>query len=294
MLWLWRQVLLLSSWLSLGHYDIPFIPEIPGIETFPRNKITHAKYFRHPNTYRDQTLLLVGNGPSGADLANQLLHYANSIQRSVRSEPHTLAVTNPRVRDILPIKCFHSDSIELLDGTILSDIDKVIFCTGYLYSLSMFPKESGFITPDGMYVHRLYDQTFYCEDPTLVFLGLPKQVIPFPTFQNQAIVVAKVWARKLSLPSRDIMRKAEFERLKKKNFEGSKYHSFKFPEDVELAEHWRKWAEMDKSEGWEKRMKPWRWTEEKVEIRNSAPKGKVKFLEEIEGGKWDHLQFREA
>ena len=63
---------------------------------------------------------------------------------------------------------------------------------------------------------------------------------------------------------------------------------------MELAEHWRKWAEMDKSEGWEKRMKPWRWTEEKVEIRNSAPKGKVKFLEEIEGGKWDHLQFREA
>ena len=56
----------------------------------------------------------------------------------------------------------------------------------YLYSLPMFPKESGFITDDGLYVHHLNQQTFYCEDPTLVFMGLPKQVIPFPTFQKTA------------------------------------------------------------------------------------------------------------
>jgi thioredoxin reductase len=280
--------------LMAGHYDIPLIPDIPGIKTFPSKKISHAKYFRHPSTYKGQNVLLVGNGPSGADLANQLLHHANSVQRSVRSEPNALAITNPKVRDISPIKCFHDNSIEFLDGSILSNIDKVIFCTGYLYSLPMFPKESGFITPDGLYVHHLYDQTFYCEDPTLVFLGLPKQVIPFPTFQNQAIVVTKVWARKLPLPSREVMRKEELLRLQQKMFDGSKYHSFKFPEDVELAEHWRKWSEMDNSEGCERSMKPWRWTEERVEYRKAAPKEKAKFLGEIESGKWDHLQLHKA
>src|ERR1700731_3348556 len=104
MRWLWHQVVPPSSWLSLGHYDIPLIPDIPGIDQFPRDKITHAKYFRHPSTYQDQKVLLVGNGPSGADLANQLLHYAHSVQRSIRSDPNPLAVTNPRVRDILSIK----------------------------------------------------------------------------------------------------------------------------------------------------------------------------------------------
>lgn len=163
----------------------------------------------------------------------------------------------------------------------------VIFCTGYLYSLPMFPKETGFITGDGSYVHQLYDQTFYVEDPRLVFMGLPKKVIPFPTFQNQAIVVAKVMAEKLSLPSRTVMRKDEFDRLEKKGFDGMKYHSFDFSEDIELAEHWRKWAEEDKSDGWEKSMKPWHWTDERVEYRKRTPDIKGAFCKEIENGRWD-------
>jgi len=156
----------------------------------------------------------------------------------------------------------------------------------------MFPPEAGFITSDGSYVHHLYRQTFYADDPTLVIMGLPKQVIPFPTFQNQAIIVAKVWAGKLTLPSRQVMEKDEFARLEKKGFEGPKYHSFKYPEDVELAEEWRLWAGEDKSEGWEKRMKPWQWTVDKVKVRNGAPEMKSKFLKEIEDGKWDLFQFQ--
>lgn len=278
--------------LIVGHYDVPFIPSVTGIETFPTNKISHSKYFRHPSTYKGQNILLVGNGPSGADLANQLLYYARSIRRSVRSEPNALAVTNPKIQDVAPLKKFDKNTIELVDGTTLEDIDMVIFCTGYLYSLPMFPKEAGFITPDGSYVHQLYQHTFYVEDPTLVFMGLPKQVIPFPTFQNQAIVVVKIWAQKLFLPSCEEMRKDEFQRLEKKGFEMTKYHSFKFPEDVELAESWRRWTEKDKSDGWEKSMKPWRWTEEAVEYRKRTPRMKEEFLREIEDGKWDHLQLQ--
>ena len=288
----WRQVPIHPIvHIMVGHYDIPNIPSISGIETFPVAKITHAKYFRHPAIYKDKNVLLIGNGPSGADLANQLLHYAHSVERSARSKPNPLAVTNSRIRDLPPIKRFSRDKIELIDGTVLRDIDIVIFCTGYLYTLPMFSKEAGFITPDGSYVHQLYRQTFYVEDPTLVIMGLPKQVIPFPTFQNQAIVVAKVWAGRITLPSRKTMRRDEFARLEKKGFDATRYHSFKYPEDVELAERLRLWAEEDRSEGWENRMKPWRWTEEKVKVRNGAPEMKAKFLKEIEDGKWDHLQF---
>jgi len=257
---------------------------------FPKEKITHAKYFRHPSAYNDKNILLIGNGPSGADLANQLLGCARSVQRSVRSKPNALAVTNPKVQDVPPIEKFTEDTIELVDGTILRNIDMVIFCTGYLYSLPMFPKEAGFITPDGLYVHQLYQHTFYANDPTLVFMGLPKKVVPFPTFQNQAIVVAKVWAQKLSLPSVEEMRKDEFERLEQKAFEARNYHSFSPPDDVELAEGWRKWIEMDKSNGWQKSMKPWCWTNERVEYRNRTPDIKEKFLKEVEEGKWDQLQ----
>jgi cation diffusion facilitator CzcD-associated flavoprotein CzcO len=266
------------------------IPSVSGITDFPKEKITHAKYFRHASVYKDKNVLLVGNGPSGADLANQLLHYAKSVCRSVRSEPNALAVTNSHVKDLAPLKRFTASTVELVDGTILTDIDLVIFCTGYLYSLPMFPKEAGFITQDGSYVHHLYEHTFYAEDPTLVFMGLPKQVIPFPTFQIQSILVAKIWAQKLPIPSREIMREEEFTRLEQKGFEAVKYHSFKFPEDVELGERWRKWIEEDRSEGWERSMKPWRWTAERIEFRKRAPGVKAAFLKEIEEGKWDHLE----
>jgi Flavin-binding monooxygenase-like len=269
------------------------IPNCPGIETFPAGKITHAKYFRHPATYKDKNVLLVGNGPSGADLANQLILTTKSIKRSVRSEANPLAITDPRVRDIGPIKRFNGNTIQLVDGTELTDIDTVIFCTGYLYSLPMFSKEMGFITPDGAYVHHLYDQTFYCEDPTLTFIGLPKQVLPFPTFQNQAIVVAKVWAQKLYLPPVAEMRKEELERLETK-VDPKLYHSFKYPEDVELAERWRLWIEEDKSPGWEKRMKPWRWTDERKQIRKNATDIKKAFLKTIEEGRLDHMMLDKA
>ena len=261
-----------------------------GLDTFPTNKITHAKYFRHPSKYKGKNVLLIGNGPSGADLANQLLRYANTVVRSVRSDPNPFAVVNPLVTDIAPIKQFTHRTIELVDGTSLDNIDFVIFCTGYLYSLSMFPKEAGFITPDGHYVHHLYDQTFYAEDPTLVFLGLQTQVIPFPTFQNQAIAAAKVWAQKLSLPPVEIMRKEEEEILERKGFETGKYHRCKPTEDVEMAERWRRWIEEDKSAGWENSMKPWTWTADRLAYRKAAPELKGLFLREIEAGNWDHLQ----
>ena len=274
--------------LITGHYDVPMIPSISGINDYPKEKITHAKYFRHPSKYKGQNVLLVGNGPSGADLGNQLLHYARSVRRSVRSEPNFFAVTNALVQDIVPIERFTSTTIELIDRTSLTDIDVVIFCTGYLYSLPMFPKQAGFITPDGLYVHNLYQHTFYINDPTLIFMGLPKQIIPFPTFQNQSIVVAKVWAQKLHLPSKEEMSKEELTRLEQKGFQRAKYHSFKFPEDVELSDGWVKWIDKDKSPGRENRMKPWRWTEDALDLRKRAPEVKALFLKEVDEGKWDH------
>jgi cation diffusion facilitator CzcD-associated flavoprotein CzcO len=280
--------------LISGHYDIPFIPAVPGIEDFPQDKITHSKYFRHASTYEDKYVLVIGNGPSGADISNQLLPSARILRRSVRSPPGPLATSDPNIVDVPAIKQFTKHGVELVDGTLLTGLDKVIFCTGYLYSLPMFPIESGFITQDGLYVHRLYDHTFYAEDPTLVFLGLPKQVVPFPTFQNQAIAVAKVWAGKIDLPSTEIMRQDEQSRLEEKGFEMGKYHSLKYPEDVEWAEKWRRRIEEDKSPGWEKSMKPWRWTEERVATRNGAADMKRHFYQELKKRKWDGLQLSSA
>jgi Flavin-binding monooxygenase-like len=234
-------------------------------------------------------VLLIGNGSSGTDLGNQLVNHASAVFRSIRSAAPLMLYSDPRVRDVSPLKCFNTTTIELEDGTILENIDSVIFCTGYLYAVPMFSRRYGFVSDTGEYIHHLFQQTFYTEDPSLVFLGMPRQILPFPTFQNQAILVAKVWDGKLCLPTVEEMRKDERDRLEKKGFDGTKYHFYPFPEDVELAEGWRRWIEEDKSEGWEESMRPWRWTEERVKIRTNAVELKERFMKERSEGKWDHL-----
>eukprot|EP00041_Stephanoeca_diplocostata_P013941 m.249487 g.249487 ORF g.249487 m.249487 type:complete len:110 (-) comp19524_c0_seq4:71-400(-) len=44
-------------------------------------------------------------------------------------------------------------------------------------------------------------QLFHCEFPSLVFIGIPWTIIPFPLFDIQATFVARVASGKVALPS---------------------------------------------------------------------------------------------
>jgi len=136
-----------------GHYDVPYIPFYPGIDEFPATKITHSKYFRHASAFQDKRVLLIGNGSSGTDIGNQLVDHASAVFRSIRSKSHNMQCTDPRVRDIAPLKRFDANAVELKDGTILDNIDAIIFCMGYLCCFPMFSRKLGFISEDGyMYI----------------------------------------------------------------------------------------------------------------------------------------------
>jgi hypothetical protein len=86
------------------------------------------------------------------------------------------------------------------------------------------------------------------------------------------------------------MEKDEVAQLEEKGFDETQFYSFKFPSDVELAEHWRKLAEQDRTEEWEMSMKLWHWTEEHVAYRKRAPDVKAAFLKELLDGKWNSFQ----
>jgi cation diffusion facilitator CzcD-associated flavoprotein CzcO len=54
--------------IATGRYTHPYYPDIPGIETFPGQKI-HAHDYHAPETFKGQRVMVVGNGPSGLDIA---------------------------------------------------------------------------------------------------------------------------------------------------------------------------------------------------------------------------------
>ena len=94
------------------------------------------------------------------------------------------------------------------DEKLLGGIDQILFCTGYHYD---FPFLKSTVLPDFDYsdkiVYPLYKQLWYANDPSLIFFGLPFQVVPLPLLEAQAVVAAKTVSGKTVLPEIEDMKK---------------------------------------------------------------------------------------
>ncbi|RDI80939.1 hypothetical protein Vi05172_g9137 [Venturia inaequalis] len=61
--------------LGNGHYSVPFIPKVKGLEEYSSRypgKVMHSKYYRTPTPYKDKKILIIGNSASGHDLSTEL------------------------------------------------------------------------------------------------------------------------------------------------------------------------------------------------------------------------------
>ncbi|CAK7263328.1 monooxygenase [Sporothrix epigloea] len=201
--------------VAQGHYNITFVPKIAGIEAFKSaypGVLTHSKRYRNPEPFRGKRVVVVGNSASGLDIAAQIHAVAEA---PVYMSVHTPTVLESYKRlagaeEVPEIQEFlvEERGVRLVDGRVLRNVDAVIFCTGYLFSLPFLQKEKpnlgdplGDLLSDGRRIHRLYDDMFHIDHPTLAFLCLPMKVVPFPLAQAQAALVARIWANVLRLPS---------------------------------------------------------------------------------------------
>ncbi|PON30153.1 hypothetical protein TGAM01_v200594 [Trichoderma gamsii] len=70
-----------------GHYSVPFIPSIKNLQEFNKahpSIISHSKQYRKNEHFRGKKVVVVGNGPSGLDLALQINEVADRTLMSVR------------------------------------------------------------------------------------------------------------------------------------------------------------------------------------------------------------------
>ncbi|KAM4675398.1 uncharacterized protein O3C94_008089 [Discoglossus pictus] len=131
--------------VCVGHYSHPFIPDIPGIETF-QGKTMHSHLYRFPETFSSRSVVLLGCGPSGVDIAVELASHAKQVTLSHRGPsfnwtlPENMTLAPPVVRAT-------PHSLICEDGTQLS-ADTLIFCTGYKYYYPFLLPEEGQIFID--------------------------------------------------------------------------------------------------------------------------------------------------
>ncbi|KAK4686806.1 hypothetical protein P7C73_g3316, partial [Tremellales sp. Uapishka_1] len=237
--------------VASGHYGAPFIPALEGQNEWAQQwpeSIIHSRAYRRPETYRDQTVLLVGTGTSGVDIGRDLDRHVKKIYQVTRDTvvgPEDYLQFREKQKALLPengeivpeIKRFlppppgvviSQGRIELTDGRVLSGIDAVIFSTGYQYSfpfLSEFHRDLGtaqtsehqspssVLITNGAGIHNVYRDVFYIPDPTLTFLGLSINTPTFSFFEFQSIAITRVFQRHARLPGLEERKREYIDRL---------------------------------------------------------------------------------
>lgn len=171
------------------------------------------------------------------------------------SNPNQQAL--PEIAEFLPPSTCTSSSasnsrprsIRFTNNHVEHSIDAILFCTGYLYSYVFLPTDiSPPLITDGARVHNVYQHIFYTGDPTLVFLTLPWNIVPFAVAEAQSAVIARVWSGRMTLPALTVMERWE-EEGKRERGKGKAFHRLVTPTDVDYINELYRWSMSADGEG---------------------------------------------
>lgn len=208
--------------VASGHYHVPYIPPIDGLEEYEASRpgsVIHSKHFRGRELYAGRRVVVVGASVSAADIAFDLAPtstvFAIMVGRTFNAYFGGGAFEHPRITQCVTIDRIDpkSRTVYLQDGTEIPQVDHIIFGTGYSWSLPFLPQ----IKPRNNRVPGLWQHIVHQDDPSLLFVGAVGAGLTFKIFEWQAVYVARLLAgRSKPLPSKEEMEEWEEERVKLK------------------------------------------------------------------------------
>lgn len=166
-----------------GHYNTPALPSYEGFHSFKGRHI-HSHDFRSAELFRGETVLVVGAGPSGVDLANEISKVALRVTLShhLKEPPKTVFSHNVEQRpDVTRIT---ADGAIFSDGSV-ENFSIIFYCTGYKYFFPFLSADCG-VECDDNYVRPLYKHCLSIHRPSLGFIGLPFYVCALQMFDLQS------------------------------------------------------------------------------------------------------------
>ena len=251
-----------------GHYRFPQFPDIPGLDKWlAAGRATHSAWYRRP-VDSGSTLLIVGGGPSGCDIADDMASLPStsavyfSITEPPYYAPHNSKVQyRGRVAEFLALDGKGKGGVRYEDGSE-EEVDSCIIATGYkmafpflsdsLIHSSLPPIPIPPIPKDKLYnsthhvfplMRHLFPATDKYPPTSLAFPGLLFRVAPFPVVEAQSHAMVKLWAspERLDVDAEVDAIISRYERLKDK-FEGDerqvakRYFGFDIPEQVQYRD----------------------------------------------------------
>ncbi|KAH7659470.1 Flavin monooxygenase FMO protein [Dioscorea alata] len=189
-----------------GHFSVPRIPEIPGIDKW-RGKQIHSHNYRIPEPFRDQVVVLIGMGASALDISREISKVAKEVRIASRTKDTVVGKldSHDNIWQHKMVKCVHEDCVVEFDDGASLHADCIFYCTGYKYHFP-FLETNEFISIEDNRVGPLYKHVFPpAVAPWLSFVGIPNKVIFNITLQLQSKWIAHVLSSKVALPSEETM-----------------------------------------------------------------------------------------
>ncbi|KAF2009660.1 putative dimethylaniline monooxygenase [Aaosphaeria arxii CBS 175.79] len=228
--------------IANGHYSVPYIPEVKGLEDFLAafpDRVSHSKSYRVSSLYANKRVVVVGNSASGHDITTQLVQSGLTqapVYQSRRSRSRWDGDHPPNGVEWKPtIVEYRTSTNEIVfdDGTVLNDVDAVIYCTGYKPSFPFWNSKANGGPIFDYRENRIlgsYQHTFLQKYPySIAIVGLPR-VLTFRSFEYQAVAIARLFSGRSSkpLPSISEMREWEKDRAGLVKRERRKFHDIQW------------------------------------------------------------------
>lgn len=103
-------------------------------------------------------------------------------------------------------------TVHFIDGTSVTDVDHIIFGTGYSWSIPFLPN----VKVRNNRIPGLYQHVVYQQDPTLLFVGAVGAGLTFKVFEWQGVLAARILSGRAKLPPLEEQQQWEKERVAKK------------------------------------------------------------------------------
>ena len=110
------------------HYYNPFIPEIPNIDIF-RGRVLHSRDYKSPEGFANQNVVVVGAGPSAADISVELSKFATAVVRNFRNVPEDEPPATDNITHVGQIKTVEQDGF-VFEGGLKFRADVLLYGTG--------------------------------------------------------------------------------------------------------------------------------------------------------------------
>lgn len=204
-----------------GHYHTPTYPKFEGADIY-KGKQIHSHEYRSPDPFEGESVLVIGAGPSGMDMANEISKKAKRVTLShhLKEPPKTVFQSNVDQKpDVMKLR---EHEVVFSDGSVQS-YTVVLYCTGYKYTFPFLSVDSG-ITCDDNFIRPLYKHCLSINRPSLGFIGLPFYVCATQMFDLQARFCLKFMTKHKELPSKEEMMKDFKEDVEERYSRGLRKH----------------------------------------------------------------------